>query len=56
MSDIKTRMLVIDNMEWLSRFAAGKFKGFEQHDFHEYDVSKIPVHQNGKWCTSVWTR
>jgi len=52
----RVRMLVVDNMEWLSRFTAGKFKGFKQYDFHEFDIEKIPVHQNGKWCTSVWVR
>lgn len=52
----RCRMIVVDNMEWLYRHTAGRFDGFEQHDFHEYDFAKIPAHQNGKWNTAVWLR
>lgn len=50
------RMIVVDNMEWLARFTEGRFLGFTRHEFHEYDLQKIPAHQNGKWMTAVWTR
>lgn len=52
----RCRMIVVDNMEWLHRYTAGRFDGFEQHDFHEYDFAKIPAHQNVKWNTAVWLR
>lgn len=50
------RMIVIDNMEVMERYTLGKFKTFERHDFPEFDVAKIPIHQNGKWVTSVFVR
>jgi hypothetical protein len=50
------RMIVVDNMEWLARHTEGRFRSFQQYDFPEYDVAKIPPHQNGKWTTSVWLR
>lgn len=50
------RMIVVDNMEWLHRYTAGRFDDFTQYDFHEYDIEKIPAHQNGKWNTAVWLR
>jgi hypothetical protein len=52
----RARMIIVDNMEWLHRYTAGRFAGFTQYDFHEYDLNKIPVHQNGKWNTAVWIR
>lgn len=52
----QARMVVVDNMESLAPFTKDKFMDFQQHDFHEFDVNKIPVHQRGKWCTSVWLR
>lgn len=52
----KCRMIVVDNMESMVRHTAGKFPEFKQYDFHEYDMEKIPAHQNGRWCTSVWIR
>ena len=51
-----TRMIVVDNMESMAKHVEGKFPGFTQHDFPEYDLEKIPAHQNGKWTTSVWLR
>lgn len=55
-SSKRTRMVVVDNMETLSSITAGKFSGFKQFDFHEFDITKIPTHQKGKWCTSVWIK
>lgn len=55
-SHLRPRMVVVDNMESLGRFTEGRFMGFTQYDFHEEDATKIPKHQNGKWCTSVWLR
>lgn len=55
-SHTRPRMIVVDNMESLRKHTEGRFSGFKQHDFHEYDHAKIPAHQNGKWCTSVWIR
>jgi hypothetical protein len=52
----RVRMIVVDNMESLAPYTINKFSGFKQSDFHEYDIKKIPVHQRGKWCTSVWIR
>lgn len=52
----RVRMVVVDNMEWLHRYTDGRFVGFTQYDFHEYDIEKIPPHQNGKWNTAVWIR
>jgi len=50
----RPRMIVVDNMETLSKFTVGRFDGFRQFDFPEFDIEKIPKHQNGKWMTSVW--
>lgn len=55
-SSHRTRMVVVDNMESLATVTDGKFTGFEQFDFHELDIAKIPTHQRGKWCTSVWLK
>jgi hypothetical protein len=52
----RVRMVVVDNMESLLPYTKDKFVGFQQHDFHEFDLKKIPVHQRGKWCTSCWIR
>lgn len=50
------RMIIVDNMESLRNNTVGMFKNFKQYDFHEYDLSIIPKHQNGEWCTSVWIK
>lgn len=55
-SNSTVRMLVIDNTEVLLPYTLEKFENFERHDFHESDLSLIPSHQNGKWCTSVWLK
>lgn len=52
----RVRMIVVDNMESLRRYTLSKFEGYEQYDFFETDLSLIPTHQNGKWCTSVWIK
>lgn len=50
------RMIIVDNMEFLRKYTIGKFEGYEQYDFHETNLSLIPTHQNGEWCTSVWIK
>lgn len=50
------RLIVVDNMESMSRYVADKFEGYKQIDFHEDDLALIPKHQNGKWCTSVFLK
>jgi hypothetical protein len=54
--DRDVRLIVVDNMETMDRYARGAFDGYEELPFHEYDLTKIPVHQNGKWCSSVFVR
>ena len=55
-SNKTVRMVIVDNMESLRRHTVDMFNGFEQYDFNETDITLIPEHQNGAWCTSVWVR
>jgi hypothetical protein len=55
-SHFRPRMIIVDNMESLSKYTIDRFSGFQQYDFPEYELEKIPKHQNGKWMTSVWLR
>lgn len=50
------RLIVVDNMETMAPYARGIFDDYEEIPFHEYDLAKIPPHQNGKWCSSVFVR
>jgi hypothetical protein len=55
-SNTSVKMIVIDNMESLGKYTINMFNEFNQYNFVEDDLTLIPEHQNGKWCTSVWLR
>jgi hypothetical protein len=48
------RLIVVDNMETMERHTIGRFANYTRVDFEETDQTLIPVHQNGKWCSSVF--
>ncbi len=52
----EVRMIVMDNLETMQPYLAGRFHGFTEHAFDEDDLSYIPEHQSGKWRTSVFLR
>jgi len=52
----EVRMVVVDNMETMSRHTSDKFPGFAAKHFDETDLDYIPKHQNNVWRTTVFER
>ncbi len=52
------RLIVVDNADTpaISNSLVNKFADFDRIDFDETDPSRIPVHQNGSWRTTVYSR
>lgn len=50
------RMVVVDNMDGMTKYLPGTFNNYDRQDFHETDRSRFPSENQEEYFTSVFTR